>query len=83
MDLWCLGVLAYELLTGKAPFYHMSRKQTMQKIIKADTSDIKIPANLSGQSINFISNMIVKDPEDRMHAEDGLKHEFIVKHLDH
>lgn len=47
MDLWCLGVLSYELLTGKAPFYHMSRKQTMQKIIKADTSDIKIPTNLS------------------------------------
>jgi len=47
MDLWCLGVLCYELLVGKAPFYHVSRKQTMQKIIKADTSELKLPEGLS------------------------------------
>lgn len=47
MDLWCLGVLAYQLLVGKAPFYHMSRKQTMQKIIKADKTDLIIPPSLS------------------------------------
>lgn len=33
VDLWCLGVLAYELLVGRAPFYHISRKETMKKIL--------------------------------------------------
>lgn len=33
VDLWCLGVLAFELLVGKAPFYHISRKETIKKIL--------------------------------------------------
>lgn len=26
VDIWCLGVLAYEIMVGKAPFYDRSRK---------------------------------------------------------
>lgn len=33
VDLWCLGVLAYELMTGKMPFEHEERKIVMQKIV--------------------------------------------------
>jgi serine/threonine protein kinase len=25
VDIWAIGVLAFEMLTGKAPFYHVSR----------------------------------------------------------
>jgi len=32
IDLWSLGVLAFELLTGKLPFYSISRKETIKNI---------------------------------------------------
>ena len=34
IDLWCVGVLCFELIVGRAPFYHASRKETMKRIIK-------------------------------------------------
>ena len=33
VDIWAVGVLAYEMLAGKAPFYHISRKETMKSIM--------------------------------------------------
>jgi serine/threonine protein kinase len=63
MDLWCMGVLCYELLVGKAPFYNVSKKQTIQKIIRADKNELKIPNNLSKEAIDFIENMLIKNPE--------------------
>jgi serine/threonine protein kinase len=26
VDIWAIGVLAYEMIIGKAPFYHISRQ---------------------------------------------------------
>jgi serine/threonine protein kinase len=47
VDLWCLGVLTYEVLTGKAPFYHISRKETMKKILNVLPSLFRCKIRLS------------------------------------
>ena len=77
VDLWCLGVLAYELLVGKAPFYHLSRKETMKKIMNVDSTPLIFPQGLSKDAISFIENLLRKNPLERMTAENILEHEFL------
>jgi serine/threonine protein kinase len=33
VDLWCIGVLTYELFVGRAPFEGQSRAQVMSSIV--------------------------------------------------
>ena len=68
VDLWCLGVLTFELLAGKAPFYHISRKETMRKIINCEIEAVTYPESMSSQAIDFIEKLILKNPEHRMKA---------------
>jgi serine/threonine protein kinase len=68
VDLWCLGVLAYELLVGKAPFYHISRKETVKKIINVESAAIEFPASMSNEAVSFIDNLIRKNPLERSSA---------------
>lgn len=37
-----MGVLAFELMTGKAPFYHASKKETMKKILNVPLNSLRL-----------------------------------------
>lgn len=34
VDLWSIGILAYELTTGTTPFFQTKKEETMRKIIE-------------------------------------------------
>ena len=40
MDIWCIGVLTYELLQGRVPFEGEQRKVVMEKIVNVSLADL-------------------------------------------
>lgn len=49
-DIWCLGILLCELLSGKTPFIDSSPEETTRRIKQLDFTSINNPNNLTNLS---------------------------------
>ncbi|XP_050070094.1 aurora kinase C [Anopheles maculipalpis] len=79
VDLWSLGVLAYELLCGKAPFLANTYEETYRKIMKVQYT---VPPDVTKAAAHLISRLLVKDPASRMPLENVAIHPWIQLHVD-
>lgn len=80
-DLWSVGVIAYMLLTGCAPFngnndseVYDAVRQGQYHFPSADWS------GTSSEACDFIHRLLQKDQRKRMTVEQALNHPWIVKH---
>lgn len=78
VDLWSLGVLAYELLVGRAPFHATSYDETYNKIMKVR---YVIPPEMSRPAAHLISRLLVRQPEQRIPLEQVANHPWIKLHV--
>ncbi|XP_060520213.1 uncharacterized protein LOC132698260 [Cylas formicarius] len=78
VDLWSLGVLCYEFITGKAPFEAKNYDETFRKICK---QVFICPPFLSYGAKDLIKRLLIVDPSKRLELTEVLKHPWIVQHV--
>lgn len=63
VDLWALGALAFEMLTGDAPFRDKNKMQLYRKILNGK---LVYPRHMSKDAISLIKGLLERDPNQRM-----------------
>ncbi|XP_019833866.2 aurora kinase C-like [Bos indicus] len=77
VDLWCLGVLCYELLVGNPPFESTSHSETYRHILKVD---VRFPASIPLRAWDLISRLLRYQPSERQPLAQVLKHPWVRAH---
>ncbi|WOL16331.1 serine/threonine-protein kinase AtPK2/AtPK19-like [Canna indica] len=62
-DWWSVGILLFEMLTGKPPFISSNREKMQQKIMR---EKIKLPAYLSSEAHSLIKGLLQKEASKRL-----------------
>ena len=74
VDVWAVGILAYELIKGIPPFHAKNFDQTMTNIKRGR---FNLDSNFSRWAKDFISKILRKDPRKRPTAQELLKHPWL------
>ena len=77
-DVWSLGVIFYQLLTGQMMYKVNNMREFMQKV-EEGTYSVPINKNFSKEAISFLNCMLQYNPEERMSVQNLAQHDFITK----
>ncbi|TFK89132.1 Pkinase-domain-containing protein [Polyporus arcularius HHB13444] len=76
-DIWSVGCLVVEMLTGEHPWPHLSQMQAIFKVGSARAKPA-IPPDISPEAVSFLELTFELDHELRPSAADLLKHPWIA-----
>ena len=77
-DIWALGTICYQLIVGKTLFKGSNIKELMTVF---STGKYSVPLSCSQEIVDFIKNMLQFDTNDRLNAEELLKHPFLANNV--
>mmetsp|Transcript_23432 Transcript_23432/g.58629 ORF Transcript_23432/g.58629 Transcript_23432/m.58629 type:complete len:479 (-) Transcript_23432:185-1621(-) len=72
-DLWSIGILMFEMLTGRPPFQDKVRSAMFNKI---KTAELRFPNHVSPVAADLIEKLLVKNPKQRATIEQVKRHPF-------
>ncbi|CAF0749101.1 unnamed protein product [Adineta ricciae] len=79
IDLWCLGVLTYEMIIGKPPFDSQTQHETIRMI---RSIELTFPTGTSPDLRDVITKLLRRNPSDRLPLKDVAQHVWIIKNAD-
>jgi eukaryotic-like serine/threonine-protein kinase len=65
-DLWALGVVLWEMLTGRRPFAGGSVSETLAEVLKTDPPWEELPENLPRPLLRLLRRCLERDPRRRL-----------------
>jgi serine/threonine protein kinase len=80
VDMWALGVIAFELLTGYPPFNDSTKEKVFQRIVDHNMLPVE-DVELSPEAWDLITACLAQDPSARPTAP-GLEHHAYFQGLD-
>eukprot|EP00172_Hildenbrandia_rubra_P003031 Plantae.Rhodophyta-Hildenbrandia_rubra.ctg4410.p1 GENE.Plantae.Rhodophyta-Hildenbrandia_rubra.ctg4410~~Plantae.Rhodophyta-Hildenbrandia_rubra.ctg4410.p1 ORF type:complete len:533 (-),score=69.84 Plantae.Rhodophyta-Hildenbrandia_rubra.ctg4410:1968-3566(-) len=63
VDLWAFGILLYEILCGRTPFYSKHRDEVYDRI---ENAQLKFPRHLSSDVESLIRGLLDRNPQTRL-----------------
>ncbi|KAH8549896.1 kinase-like domain-containing protein [Umbelopsis sp. PMI_123] len=80
VDVWSLGILCYELLTGAPPFEDLNEgyTATYEKILNVDYT---FPPHVSDLARKFVQKLLKRNPQDRLAVSEIQHDPWICKYM--
>lgn len=80
VDIWALGVLMFELLTGRPPFEHEGKRATCEHIVQAS---YVCPPFVTDDAKDLLAKLLVTEPSARISLTELKRHPWILRHHQH
>ncbi|XP_048500515.1 serine/threonine-protein kinase ATG1c isoform X2 [Beta vulgaris subsp. vulgaris] len=79
-DLWSVGAIVYQLVTGKTPFTGSNQMQLLQNIIRA--TELRFPPDmkdLSSEFVDLCQKLLRRNPVERLTFDEFFNHPFLCQ----